>query len=129
MYTLFVTCLIAITTALLFAWKLSRNRLNEITAYESRGNLLPPTERSFLSTLEQALDSRYRVFGKVRLSDLIKPARELDTHKRTSLLNKINQNHADFVICTANDLTVVGVVALDAPAYRYAEQASRDGGG
>jgi len=127
MYTLFVTCLIAITTALLFAWKLSRNRQNITTTYESRGKLLTPAERSFLRVLEQALDSRYRVFGKVRLADLIKPTRELDTVKRTTLLNQINQKHADFVICTANDLAVVGVVALDAPAYRYAEQAGRDG--
>lgn len=128
MYTLFVTCLIAITTALLFAWKLSRNRLNETTAYESRGNLLTPAERSFLRVLEQALDSRYRVFGKVRLADLIKPTRELDTDKRTTLLNRINQNHADFVICTANDLSLVGVVAMETPAYRHGEQSGRDGG-
>ena len=126
MFTLFVICMVAIAGALLFAWKRIQRQSDETSDYESRGVLLTPTERSFLGVLEQALDSRYRVFSKVRLGDLIKPSKGLDAGRRTTLQNKINQNHVDFVICTANELALVGLVKLDDPSHGHEDRAGRD---
>ena len=81
-------------------------------AFQPREVLFTPAERSFLGVLEQALDSGYRVFGKVRLGDIVKPAKGLSNSRRSTAQNKINQKHVDFVICKSSDLAVVMVVEL-----------------
>jgi hypothetical protein len=102
-------------------------RSGEKAGYESSGSLFTPAERSFLEVLEQALDSRYRVFGKVRLGDLIKPAKGLAAGTWTIAMNRINQLHVDFVVCTANELALVGVLALDDQSHGHEDRAGRDG--
>ncbi|MCM2265770.1 MAG: DUF2726 domain-containing protein [Desulfuromonadales bacterium] len=96
-------------------------------AFESREALFTPAERSFLGVLEQALaNSLYRVFGKVRLGDIVKPAKGLTASKRASAQNRINQKHVDFLICAASDLTVVGVVELDDQSHSREDRIGRD---
>ena len=96
-------------------------------AFESREALFTPAERSFLGVLEQALaNSRYRVFGKVRLGDIVKPAKGLTASKRTTAQNRINQKHVDFLICSASDLAVVAVVELDDQSHARDDRAGRD---
>jgi hypothetical protein len=94
--------------------------------FESRGTLFTPAERSFLGVLEQALDSRYRVFGKVRLGDIAKPAKGLSNSKRTTALNRINQKHLDFVVCSTAELAVIGVIELDDRSHEREDRAGRD---
>lgn len=96
-------------------------------AFESREALFTPAERSFLGVLEQALtNSRYRVFGKVRLGDIVKPSKGLTASKRTTAQNRINQKHVDFLICSASDLAVVAVVELDDQSHGRDDRAGRD---
>lgn len=95
-------------------------------AFERRDALFSPAERSFLGVLERALDGHYRVFGKVRLADLIKPAKGLSVSRNQSLLNKINRKHLDYVICSATDLSVIGVVELDDRSHKQADRIARD---
>jgi len=95
--------------------------------YESRGILFTPAERSFLGVLEHALDSRYRVFGKVRLGDLVKPSGDQAGGRRLAALNRISQNHVDFVVCTANELALVGVLALEDRSHGHEDRAGRGG--
>jgi len=126
MNILFVIIVVAIVVGLFIAVKLIQEQSGEKAGYENRGNLFTPAERSFLEVLEQALDSRYRVFGKVRLGDLIKPAKGSAAGKRTAALNRINQKHVDFVICTANELALVGVLELDDQSHGCEDRAGRD---
>ena len=95
-------------------------------AYESRGALFTLAERSFLGVLEQALDGRYRVFGKVRLGDIVKPAKGSDKSRRTSAQNRINQKHVDFVVCASSDLAVIGVIELDDKSHDRNDRGARD---
>lgn len=95
-------------------------------AFQSKGPLFTPAERSFLGVLEQTLDNKYRVFGKVRLGDLVKPAKGLSKSRHTSALNKVNKKHVDFVVCSASDLSVVGVVELDDQSHEREDRAERD---
>lgn len=95
-------------------------------AFNPRGPLFTPAERSFLGVLERALDGRYRVFGKVRLADLVKPVKDLSSSQRQISLNMINRKHVDFVICSATDLSVIGVVELDDQSHERAERIARD---
>lgn len=94
--------------------------------FEKREFLFSPAERSFLGVLEQALDSQYRVFGKVRLGDIVKPAKGLVPSKRTSASNRINQKHVDFVICSAADLAVLTIVELDDQSHAREDRVKRD---
>lgn len=123
---LLVVILVIIVAAILAALKAKKPLKSEGLSFDSRDALFTPAERSFLGVLEQVLDTRYRVFGKVRLGDLVKPAKGLSNSKRTTALNRINQKHLDFVICSTADLAVVGVVELDDQSHGREDRAGRD---
>lgn len=95
-------------------------------AFEARTPLFTPAERSFYGVLEQALGCDYRVLGKVRLGDIVKPAKGLLDKQRTIARNKLHQKHVDFVICNVNDLSVVGVVELDDKSHNREDRVKRD---
>jgi hypothetical protein len=126
MNILIAVIMVSIVFGLLISMTLVQAQQVEKDDYESRGNLFTPVERSFLVVLEKALDSRYRVFGKVRLEDLIGPAAGIGAGKRTAALNRINQKYVDFVVCTANELALVGVLQLDYQSYKSKDRAVRD---
>jgi hypothetical protein len=95
-------------------------------AYQARQELFSPAERSFFGVLEQAVAGSYRVLGKVRLGDLVQPAKGLSTGKRTGAWNRIHQKHVDFVLCQPDTLAVAGVVELDDASHRRKDRAERD---
>lgn len=98
----------------------------EEPAFEGHKELFSPAERSFLGVLEQATEGELKVFGKVRLGDLIQPARGLSKSRRTGLRNRIQQKHVDFVLCRPDTLAVVGVVELDDASHGRKDRAERD---
>lgn len=121
-----VVIMVVIAIGLLVALKARQTRTDHGLGFISRDVLFTPAERSFFGVLEQALDSRYRVFGKVRLGDIINPAKGLTASKRTTAQNRINQKHVDFVVCTAADLALIGVLELDDQSHGRADRAGRD---
>jgi ssDNA-binding Zn-finger/Zn-ribbon topoisomerase 1 len=120
-----IVILIAIIVAIALL-KQKQTQSDNGYAFEARETLFTPAERSFLGVLEQSLDCTYRVFGKVRLADVIKPSKGMSKSKRTSSQNRINQKHLDFVICKVSDLSVVGVVELDDQSHIREDRAKRD---
>ena len=94
--------------------------------YKSRERVLTPAERSFFGALEMALSSQYRVFPKMRLADLIEPARTPDRRAWQSAFNRIAAKHADFTICRESDLAILGVVELDDKSHDQARRQTRD---
>lgn len=127
MFIVIAVILVLIAVAVLAVLKTRQSSVDTDIAFESRGELFTPAERSFLGVLEQSLaGSGYRVFGKVRLGDLIKPAKGLTASRRTSAQNRINQKHVDFLICSAADLSVVAVVELDDQSHGRGDRADRD---
>ncbi|MGA2225124.1 MAG: DUF2726 domain-containing protein [Syntrophobacteraceae bacterium] len=80
------------------------------SSYKRQPALFSHAERSFLGVLEYALGSDYKVFGKVRIADLIKPENGVG---RQIAFNRIARKHVDFVVCNATDLSVIGVIELD----------------
>ena len=126
MNLLLLVAIVVIVVAALLALKAKKPATDAGLAFEKRDPLFTPAERSFLGVLEQSIDSRYRVLGKVRLGDIVKPAKGLSNSKRATAQNKINQKHLDFVICSAADLAVIGVVELDDKSHEKADRAGRD---
>jgi hypothetical protein len=126
MTTVLAVIVIVIVVGLLVVMKAKQTKSDDGLGFISRDTLFSPAERSFFGVLEQALDNRYRVFGKVRLGDIIKPAKGLTASKRTTALNRINQKHVDFVVCTAVDLALIGVIELDDQSHGREDRAGRD---
>ncbi len=100
--------------------------LSSLAQYQKIDELFSPAERSFLGVLEQALNNEYRVFGKVRLGDLVKPKRGLSNSLFYSSLNKVNQKHVDFVVCRKDDCKVLGIIELDDRTHTRDDRKKRD---
>ncbi|HEX7550916.1 MAG TPA: DUF2726 domain-containing protein [Candidatus Methylomirabilis sp.] len=96
----------------------------ESLPYEKVGSLLTAAERSFYGALCQEMDSRYQIFAKVRLSDLVEVPR--GTPRILWYRNMITQKHVDFVLCTATDLTPQLVIELDDSSHARRDRRKRD---
>ena len=94
--------------------------------YQPARTLFTAAERSFLGVLDQAVGSEYRVFGKVRVADVAIVKAGLGKSARQSALNRIAYKHIDFVVCRANDLTVVCAVELNDKSHSSQRAQSRD---
>jgi very-short-patch-repair endonuclease len=94
--------------------------------YERREKLFSPAERSFFGALERAVGVEYRVFGKVRLADVIRPRRGLSNNARTSARNRIDRKQVDFILCDSKTLEVQVVIELDDSSHSQASRRERD---
>ena len=80
------------------------------SSYKRESAFFSDHERSFFCLLEEALGPDYRIFVKVGIADLLKP---VDNIWRLSAFYHIFGKHVDFVVCNAEDLSVIGVIELD----------------
>lgn len=100
----------------------------DVTAshYVANPFLFSSAERSFLGALDLAIDGRYRVFGKVRVADVVAVGRAVGPRQRQGAFNRISAKHFDFVLCTKDELRIVGVVELDDRSHRAKRRRERD---
>ncbi|NQT94558.1 MAG: DUF2726 domain-containing protein [Lentisphaerae bacterium] len=94
--------------------------------YEREAGLFSPAERSFLGVLEQAVAGQFRIFGKVRLADVIGVKRGLSRSTQQSAFNRIQSKHLDFVVCDPDTLSVEFAVELDDSSHGRAARKQRD---
>ncbi|KAB0666810.1 DUF2726 domain-containing protein [Oryzomonas japonica] len=118
--------IILIVIGLLAAGKNKKPSNRTDLQFTKVSTLFTPAERSFLGVLEQAIGERYRVFGKVRVGDIMTPAKGLTASKRTTARNMIDKKHVDFLICSAADLIPLGVIELDDKTHERKDRADRD---
>ena len=97
-----------------------------VSDYSKRRTLFSPAERSFLGVLEQAVGEEYRVFGKIRVADVLEPRHGLSRSARQSALNRISAKHFDFVLCARGDLSIACAVELDDASHNKAGRRDRD---
>ena len=93
--------------------------------YVSTRSLFTKHEQQFLQVLEQAAED-YRVFGKVRVADVIEVRKGLSKSEWQRAFNRISQKHLDFVLCHPHDLSIWCAVELDDKTHRQADRKSRD---
>lgn len=117
---------IAVVLALALALVLLVRWLRPRPAYEAVDSLFTASELTFLHVLETAVDGRARVYGKVRIADLVRVASNVPRGYFLSAFNPIAQKHVDYVICHPHDLAVLCVVELDDPSHRRPERQARD---
>ena len=88
--------------------------------------LFTKAERSFLGVLNQAVGSQFQIMGKVRLSDVIKPARTNDRSGWQRAFNRITSKHLDFVACDPSDLSIMFAIELDDSSHHRGDRTARD---
>lgn len=93
--------------------------------YAATPNLFTPDEQHFLRVLEEAAGT-YRVFGKVRLADVLVVRKGLSKSEQQRAFNRVSQKHLDFVLCHPDDLTVFCVVELDDKTHGRSDRRERD---
>jgi hypothetical protein len=104
----------------------TRSREAEAYPYVMTRALFSPAERSFLGVLDDAIGQEYRVFGKVRVADIVEPQWGLDRSNRQTALNRTQAKHFDFVLCAQTDLSVVCVIELDDRSHQAQRRQERD---
>lgn len=99
---------------------------SENVGYQKQIVLFTPAERSFLGVLDLAAGKDFRVFGKVRVGDLLAPRQGLSNQSRQATLNRINRKHFDFVLCRPDDLTVLCAIELNDKSHQKKQRQDRD---
>jgi hypothetical protein len=88
--------------------------------------LFSPAERSFLGVLEQAIGDEYRVFGKVRVADVVSVKSMSNRSVWQKAFNRISAKHFDFVLCRKDDLKIFGAIELDDKSHHKNRRQGRD---
>jgi len=95
-------------------------------SYKTRGPLFSPAERSFLGIIDSAVSDKYRVFGKVRIADILTPQKDMDRKNWKIAFNKISAKHFDYVLCCKKTLKVIAVIELDDKSHKKKSSQARD---
>jgi len=72
-----------------------------------------PSERDFVLVLTRCLGPQFRVFGKVRLADMVTPDQNLADDVRRRVRGRSERRRVGIVVCQASDLTVCGAIELE----------------
>ncbi len=94
--------------------------------YRKRDALFTVAESKFLVSLDEAVSDKYRIFGKVRVADVIAPEKGLNRSDWQVAFNKISAKHFDYVLCSKDDLVVVAAIELDDSSHLSKKAISRD---
>ncbi len=118
---------IAVTVVVIFTIaSRGKEQPKRISLFRQRDALFTPAERSFIGVLDKASYGRYRVFGKVRIADVLAPARGLDKSTWTIAFNRIKAKHFDFVLCDPQTLKVKAVIELNDKSHTSNRGIERD---
>jgi hypothetical protein len=96
------------------------------STYRKLEALLTPAERSFFGVLHSVIGDRLQIFAKVRVADVLAPAKGLPNGDRQRAFNRISAKHFDFVLCKPDDLSVVCGLELDDKSHETKKRIERD---
>lgn len=94
--------------------------------YVPQDVIFSPAERSFFGVLSQAVGANAVVLGKIRIADVMKPRKGLSRSDWQKAFNRISAKHFDYVVCTADTLSVIAVVELDDRSHAKKKRIARD---
>jgi hypothetical protein len=111
---------------LILAVSVEKATISKDYNYQQRKALFTPAERSFFGVLEQAITDKYRVLGKVRVADILTPAKNMNRKKWQTAFNRISSKHFDYVLCEKDTLSVIAVIELDDKSHKREKSIARD---
>ena len=88
--------------------------------------LFSPAERSFLGVLDQVVGADFRVFGKVRVADVVSVATGTPKPLWQRAFNRISAKHFDYVLCRPSDLKPLCVIELNDKSHAQDNRKGRD---
>jgi len=121
---IFITLIVVIVLAGVIAK--NKNAPKGKYEYRKRAVLFSPAETRFLLSLEEAISHKYRVFGKVRVADVITPKKGSNRSNWQIAFNKISAKHFDYILCSKEELVVVAAVELDDKSHGSKKAKARD---
>ncbi|MBN1513983.1 MAG: DUF2726 domain-containing protein [Phycisphaerae bacterium] len=101
-------------------------RIQAAVAYQKTSALFSAAEREFLEALDKVVGDQFRVFGKVRLADVIDVKANLPTGRYQAAFNSISAKHVDFVLCDPKTMAIQCVVELDDSTHGRPDRRERD---
>lgn len=114
-----ILILAVISCAVVFAF-VKRGKLpqfqtvnSESNPYERSRTLFSSIHSTLFDLLEKAIDDRYRVHGKVRLTDVVDVKADLSPKQRIAALKRLPPSRLDFVICEKDSTFILGAVMID----------------
>ena len=93
--------------------------------YEKQARLFTPAEQHFLRTLDRALPEGYRLFGKVRIADVLQVS-TTNQKRFWRYFVKISSKHIDYVIVDAQSMAPVAGIELDDSSHDRKDRRERD---
>lgn len=107
---------------------LGKNKKRKASAvafeYVKKDALFTQAECLFFDALNRGVDGKARIFGKVRVADVISPRPK--SGNWYVLFNKISAKHFDFVLCNKTDFRILCVVELNDRSHNKKERRERD---
>ena len=126
LWPLFIVVLILGLIGAILKPKASISSVGEL-GYRKKKTLFTEAERSFLGVLDQCIDPiQYRVFGKVRMADIVEPNPTKNRSEWQKAFNSISAKHFDYVICRTDTLKPVCVIELDDKSHSQKKRQQRD---
>lgn len=99
---------------------------NKRMGYVASPSLVTPTERRFMAVLDNVARSRWRVFSKVRMEDIICVPRNTPAKLRNSMRGRIKSRHIDFVLCDPSSMAFLCALELDDRSHERESVKERD---
>lgn len=87
--------------------------------------LFTPAERSFLGVLYQTVNNHAKIFGKVRVADVLTPIKSSRSTWQKAF-NKISNKHFDFLLCNNDDFSVICAIELNDKSHQSDKKKQRD---
>jgi hypothetical protein len=94
-------------------WNKPRFDETSNASYARSVYLFSPAERSFLQVLDEVVGDNARIFGKVRVADVVVPGERMTGSDWKEAYRKVSSHRFDFLLCSRNDLSVICAIALD----------------
>src|SRR5690554_3111749 len=94
--------------------------------YKQLDDLFTPAEKSFLLALEAAVGNKIRIYGKVRVADILTPDLSRQAKTWMTAFNKISAKHFDYVLCHPKTLKVLATIELDDKSHNKSNRRARD---
>ena len=121
--------LIIFTIVVITVFVILKSKIGESVggaSYVQKPHLLSPAERSFYSVLEQAIGSDYKLHTKVRVADVLEPAKGMDRSRWQSAFNRISAKHFDYILCNPDSLKVELAIELNDSSHNSKKRRIRD---
>jgi hypothetical protein len=117
---------VLVLVAALAAWRLLQIvRRRRRLPYVADPVLFSLEQRRFLEVLERAVGKGYRIYGMVRVADVVGLRPKLDRESRQRAYERLGDRRFDFLVCTHSNSAIACAVNL-APRSRLRSRAPRD---